>query len=108
MRTKHAEAKVRSGKGGEMKVVWSGDYSYPENLEEAIEVDGEDKVMKVYLMERYTNFLDARRREATTNAIPKVLLDKVKDAWKKGDKAKLELICETLDLTMEELGSIAE
>jgi len=101
MKTKDATVKV--GKGDAQRTVWTGKYTYPETLEEAVEVDGEDKIMKVYLVKRYTNFLDVERRKAMTNAIPKVMLDKIRSLWKSGDKAKLELVCETLGIDMDDI-----
>ena len=44
------------------KVVWSGEYHRPIDLENGMLHDGEDKVTALYQVERLTNFLDEKRR----------------------------------------------
>lgn len=105
MKTRVANVKV--GKGDDARIVWTGDYVYPETWAEAVKMDGEDKAFKTYLTERYTNFLDAKRREATTNAIPAALKAKVREVWKSGDKAKIKQLADLLDLSTEDIGLLA-
>ena len=94
MKTRNAVVKV--GKGDEARIVWEGPYTYPETWAEADEMDGHDKAFKTYLTERYTNFLDARRREAVSNAIPKPLKDKIRDVWRSGDAEKIKKLADLL------------
>ena len=44
------------------KVVWSGEYARPVDLENGLIEDGKDKVTSLYQVERLTNFLDEKRR----------------------------------------------
>ena len=55
------------------------DYDEPESLEEGIEMDGEEKLIKTWLNERKTNFQDKKRKEMLT-AIEKAYLAKIKEA----------------------------
>lgn len=105
MKTRIANVKV--GRGDDAKIVWTGEYTYPENWIEAVAMDGEDKAFKVYLSERYTNFLDTKRREAMSNAIPATLKAKIREVWKSGNTAKIKALAEVLDLSIEELGLVA-
>jgi len=41
------------------------DYTEPESLEEAVDIDGDDNVLKVYLVKRKTNFQDKARKAKT-------------------------------------------
>ena len=54
-------------------------YDEPESLEEGIEMDGEDKVIRTWLNERKTNFQDKMRKEML-KAMEKALLRKIKEA----------------------------
>ena len=101
-------AEATTGRGKDKKVLWSGEYHEPMDLEDGIAMDGEDTVIKTWKSERYTNFLDAKRREATTNSIPKELLGKVREVWKSGDATKINALASLLGLSEAELGLIAE
>jgi hypothetical protein len=106
MKTRLATVKI--GRGDNGRVVWTGDYVYPETWVEADAMDGHEKAFKTYLSERYTNFLDGKRRASVSNAIPTALKAKIKAVWHSKDTEKLEQLAELLDLTMDELGLIAE
>ena len=58
----------------------TADYTYPESLEEALEVDGEEKVFKLYMQQRIIRFRDARRNALTGGGIPKEYMDAIKAA----------------------------
>jgi len=60
MKTEKVKVTVKLGN---IQKTESFDYEYPENFEEAIEMDSEAKAMKTYLNERKTNFQDKHRRE---------------------------------------------
>jgi len=49
-------------------------YEYPENLGEAIEVDGEENVFKLYLQKRKSDFQNDERRQRTQTGVPKWML----------------------------------
>jgi hypothetical protein len=71
------------------EVVGAQDYSYPETLKEAIQVDGEDTVFKLYAQQRRIRFADQQRRALTGGGgLPKGL----RDALKNADPAKLKEI----------------
>lgn len=68
------------------QVLGTFDYEYPENMKEAIKVDGEDDVFKLYLAKRKIAFMDTRRRELTGGGgLPKNL----REALKKMDPKEL-------------------
>ena len=98
---------VKVGKGEASRIVETGIYSYPETWEEADRIDGHEKAFKTYLSERYTNFLDAKRRAAMSNAIPAPLKAKIKAVWLSKDTEKLVKLAELLDMSIEDLGLIA-
>ena len=50
-------------------VIEVAEYESPETLEEAFQVDGQEKVLKLYLMERKTRFMDSRRRILTGGGV---------------------------------------
>jgi len=56
------------------------EYEAPDTLEEAIEYDGEDKVYKLYCMQRKIRWADAKRRELTGGGLPKAVVDALKSA----------------------------
>lgn len=60
MKTEKVKVTVKLGN---IQKTESFDYEYPENFEEAIEMDGETKAMKTYLNERKTNIQDKHRRK---------------------------------------------
>ena len=64
-----------TAKVGKIEKSKSFEYEYPENFEEAIEVDGESKAMKTYLNERKTNFQDKKRKEMVEQ-ITKLIAEK--------------------------------
>jgi len=68
------------------------EYDAPESLEEAIDVDTEEKVLKFYLMKRKSNFMDGKRRELTGGGLPKVITDALKSL----DPDQLKRIAEQL------------
>jgi len=74
MQTEQVEIKSKGS------VVWSGDYAYPESLDEALEVDGEEKIFKLYLQQRKIRWTDAKRREVTGGGIPRELINMLKTA----------------------------
>lgn len=49
------------------------DYPYPETLAEGIQVDGEEKVYKLYAQQRKIRFMDAERKKATGGGLSKQL-----------------------------------
>lgn len=60
-------------------VVATRDYSYPENLEEGLTVDGEEKVYKLYAQQRKIRWMDGIRKEVTGGGgIPKDIMAKLK------------------------------
>jgi hypothetical protein len=64
-------------------------YEYPVDLKEAIKVDGEDNVYKLYAMQRKIRFMDQKRRALTGGGgLPKG----IRDALKSADPAVLEQI----------------
>lgn len=75
-------------------------YEYPETMEEAIIVDGEEAVLKVYLQKRKTNFMDTKRKELTGGGIP----SEIKELLKSADPVKLAKALEKLKLELEEDG----
>lgn len=62
------------------EVLGEFDYEYPDGLEEALEVDGEEKVYKLYIQKRKINFMDAKRRELTGGGLPKQITAALKSA----------------------------
>lgn len=62
------------------KIVGEFDYDYPENLEEGLQVDGEDKVYKLYAMQRKIRAVDTQRRMLTGGGLPKAVVDALKSA----------------------------
>jgi len=60
MKTEKVKVTVKLGN---IQKTESFEYEYPENFEEAIEMDGETKAMKTYLNERKTNIQDKHRRK---------------------------------------------
>lgn len=60
------------------QVVGSLEYEYPESFEEALEVDGEDKVFKLYMTQRKIRAIDAQRRALTGGGLPKALIAALK------------------------------
>ena len=56
------------------------DYEYPATLEEAIDVDKEEKVYKLYAAQRKIRWVDAKRRELTGGGVPKAVTDALKSA----------------------------
>ena len=78
---------ISTGKGESRQLLETIDYTRPgtedrnvPDLEEAIEMDGELKVWKLYLNERKTSFMDTRRRFLLNKSIPPELKAKLKDA----------------------------
>ena len=76
------------------QVVGSLDYEYPETLEDAIDMDGEEKVYKLFAAQRKIRAIDAKRRELTGGGLPKNILAALKGA----DPVKLAEILEKLGI----------
>lgn len=58
------------------------DYEEPENLEEAVEIDKEPKIMKLYLNERKTQQMDKHRKKMVdtfTKALGEMSAEKLKE-----------------------------
>ena len=62
------------------EIIGEFDYEFPASLEEALEVDGEDKIYKLYVQKRKINFMDAKRRELTGGGLPKQITAALKSA----------------------------
>lgn len=63
------------------QVVGSMEYEYPETLEEAIEMDGEDKVFSLYSAQRKIKARDAERNKLTGGGgLPKAITTALKKA----------------------------
>jgi len=63
------------------EVLGKYEYSYPENLSEALDVDGEDKVYKLYAQQRRIRSDDAERAKKTGGGgLPKALIAAIKGA----------------------------
>jgi len=91
------EAGVEIKSKGEL--VGAFDYEYPENLEEGLEMDGEEKVYKLYAQQRKIRWMDAKRREATGGGLPKKLVELIKSA----DTAKLAAVAAALGVDVSDL-----
>jgi len=72
------------------------DYEYPDNLDEALDQDGEEKIYKLYAMQRKIRWADAKRRELTGGGLPKAVVDALKSA----DPAILKRIAEELGVEL--------
>lgn len=77
------------------------DYEFPETLEEALEVDGDEKVYSLYIQQRKIRFMDAKRKEATGGGIPKTLLNLIKA--KNLSEEKLLQLADALDLDLSDV-----
>ena len=58
----------------------SFDYEHPSTLEEGLDMDGEDKVFKLYAAQRKIRWVDGKRRELTGGGLPKAVTDALKSA----------------------------
>lgn len=74
MKTELVEIKSKSQIVGELE------YSFPETLEESIQVDGADKVYKLYILQRKVRAIDAQRRVLTGGGLPKQIVAALKNA----------------------------
>ena len=79
------------------QVLGTFDYEAPVDLSEAIDVDGEDKIFKLYAQQRKIAFLNAKRRELTGGGLPKALVQALKDA----DPEVLKKIAAEMGLDLE-------
>jgi hypothetical protein len=71
------------------QVLEEATYEFPTSLTEAIKVDGEDNVFKLYAMQRKIRFMDQKRRTLTGGGgLPKG----VREALKSADPKVLEQI----------------
>lgn len=88
-------------------IVASLEYEYPENLDEAIAVDGEEKVLSLFLTARKTAEMNKARAEATgTGGVGvRALVKALKDRPDLMERLKAEL---NLDAAGEGDQSIAE
>uniref|UniRef100_A0A6M3IGU3 Uncharacterized protein n=1 Tax=viral metagenome TaxID=1070528 RepID=A0A6M3IGU3_9ZZZZ len=71
-------------------------YEYPADLEEAVTVDGDEKVYKLFIQQRKIRFMDSKRREITGGGLPKQIVEALKAA----DPAKLAAIAEALGVDL--------
>ena len=62
------------------EVVGMLEYDAPENLSEGMDMDGEEKVFKLYAQQRKITAMNNKRRELTGGGVPKALLSALKDA----------------------------
>ena len=76
------------------QVVGSLEYEYPETLEDAIDMDGEEKVYKLFAAQRKIRAIDAKRRELTGGGLPKNILAALKEA----DPVKLAEVLKKLGI----------
>lgn len=90
MQTESVEIKSKG------QVVGTVDYDYPETLDEAIEVDGEDKIYKLYAQQRKIRFIDSERRRLTGGGLP----SQVTKALKNADPETLAAIAEKLGVEL--------
>jgi len=74
MKTETVEVKSKG------QVLGSYEYEFPENLEEALDIEDDEKIYKLYAMKRKTNFLDAKRREITGGGLPTQIVKALKAA----------------------------
>lgn len=74
MKTETVEIKSKG------QVLGTLEYEYPENLDEAIEADGEDVIFKLYAMKRKSNAMDAKRHEITGGGLPSQIVKALKSA----------------------------
>jgi len=72
------------------------DYEYPETLEDGIDLDGEEKVFKLYASQRKIRWVDSKRRELTGGGLPKAVVDALKSA----DPEVLKTIAESLGVEL--------
>ena len=79
------------------QVVGTLDYEFPDTLEDALEVDGEEKVYKLYTMQRKIRAIDAKRRELTGGGLPRALVKALKSA----DPDVIRRIAEEMGLDIE-------
>jgi len=73
------------------------DYEFPDTLEDALEIDGEEKVYKLYTMQRKIRAIDAKRRELTGGGLPRALVKALKSA----DPDVIRRIAEEMGLDIE-------
>jgi hypothetical protein len=90
MQTETIEIKSKGQTVGEF------DYSYPETLSEALDLDGEEKVYKLYAMQRKIRAVDTQRRVLTGGGLPKSVVAALKNA----DPAVLARIAEELGVDL--------
>lgn len=57
------------------KVLKELEYSEPETLQEAFDVDGEEKIFSLYSQKRKADFLNNERRKLTSTGVPKEILE---------------------------------
>lgn len=76
-------------------------YEAPETMEEALAVDGEEKILSLYLQQRKIRFMDAKRKEVTGGGIPKTLLNMIKA--KNLSEEKLLQLADALDLDLSDV-----
>jgi len=88
-------AKVEVKSKGE--VVGTFDYEFPVSLDEALDVDGDEKIYKLYAQQRKIAFLNAKRRELTGGGLPKALMAALKAA----DPEMLQKIAADMGLDLE-------
>jgi len=62
------------------KIVGEFTYDYPENLEEGLALDGEEKVYKLYALQRKIRAVDTQRRMLTGGGLPKAVVEALKSA----------------------------
>lgn len=70
-----SEVEVKS-KGSVLSTVT---YEEPETLQEAFDVDGEEKIFSLYLQKRKADFLNNERRKHTSTGVPREVLDKLRE-----------------------------
>lgn len=97
---KSETAKITTGKG-EDKKVFEELYTFPETMEEAVQVDGTEKVFKLYLQQRKIRWADGVRAEKTTgtSAETKGLTAKIRELAKTNPEA-LKQVAELLGIDL--------
>jgi len=80
------------------EIVGTIEYEAPETLEEALQMDGEEKIFSLYAQQRKIRAMDNARREKTGGGLP----TKITKALKGASKEQLMAILDQLGVDTEE------
>jgi hypothetical protein len=78
------------------QVVGTPEYEYPETLDEGLEMDGEEKVFKLYAQQRKIRWAEAERRRLTGAGLPSAVTKAIKNA----DPETLKRIADELGIDL--------